>query len=123
MGGYKSSECGEARPSLHYYFPKGTTVRKPATAIDTCHLKHQSQCSANIHLSATRKQFSYKGKIFLHGAVSHMELLGTFKTDKIKITRFTVFHSFCTHNKFTLVHNELNLLKNVAHPQNQKQVN
>jgi hypothetical protein len=39
MGEYKTGEFGEARPSLHYYFPLGT-IRKPVTAIDACHLKH-----------------------------------------------------------------------------------
>ena len=124
MGGYKTGECGETRPSLHYYFPKRTIIRQPATAIDTCHFKHQLQCSANIHLSPKHKQFSHKGKILLHGTVPHMQLLGTFKTtNKIKMTRFMVFHSFSTHNILTLVHNELKLLKNLAYPQNQMHVN
>ena len=121
MGGYKTGEFGEARPSLHYYFPQGTITRKPATAIDTCHLTNPLQCSANIHLSATQNQFSYKGKILLHGAVSHMQLLGTFKTTNIiKMTR--VILSAHTTN-LLLYTNELKLLKNLAYPQNQMQIN
>lgn len=124
MGRYKTGEFGEARPILHYCFPQGTIIRKPAMATDTCHFIHQLQWSANINLSTTQNRFSYKGKILLHSTVSHMQLPGTIKTtNKIKMTRFMVFHSFSTHSKFTLVHNELKLLKNLAYPQNQMQVN
>jgi len=64
MGGYKTGECGQPRPSVHYYFTKGTIIRKPAMAIDTCHSKHQLQCLASIHLSATWEQFYTRGKFY-----------------------------------------------------------
>ena len=54
MGGYKTGEFGDARDGLRYYFPQGTIIRKPATAIDTCHLQCQLRCLANIHVSHTK---------------------------------------------------------------------
>jgi hypothetical protein len=65
MGEHKTGEFREARPSLHYYFPQGTIIRKPATAIDACHLKTPiTMFGKYSSVSHTKTSFHTGGKFY-----------------------------------------------------------